>query len=118
MIRTPSLDAIFTASGLDPETAAVDLMRADHPLAGVIYAQANDLAQTEQSIRDTAGYLTRELERTMGYLDQALGLNSCGVIQSSGPKLDMLVAKREALASSLRDLLHVYATHAEVAPTA
>lgn len=97
---------IFEARGMT--LTEHELMTTDNMLGHVIWKTASDLQDAEQELIRTSENIERDLVSMRQALEAGQHVNSMGILQSTGVRLDQAAAKREQLSSQLSTLCAVF----------
>jgi hypothetical protein len=97
---------IFEARGMT--LTEHELMSSDNMLGHVIWKTASELQDAEQELVNTSLSIERDLERMRAAIGAGQHVNSMGVLQSTGVRLDQAATKREQLSSHLSTLCAVF----------
>ena len=101
----------MTMKELDAFAATSDLAAcAENEVTEAVRLIARHKDELRQAIRTAQ----RDLERTIDTLDTGYGLNSCGILQGTGLRIDQLAALREEAYSRLKSACRTVAAITDV----
>lgn len=109
--ENPAIKAMFDkhgmANGVDGLDGTLSWWRKEdeRPIVGLVVRAVDEFLQVESDIRTMAARIRRDLDVMERYMEEGYNLNQSGVLQRSGPELDMLAYRRQALAEHINALL-------------